>query len=414
MRNILKKIDRKLWNFKTWQVLTSIPRKAGHEYAQIKKVGYHEYQRSVRLKKQAEKKEKEALKRQADIEWRLEEKWFEEAKIRKPKTPTVSIIMPVYNSEEFLKEAIDSLLAQSLKNIEIITVDDGSTDGSLQILREYAQKDNRVRVFTQKNQYAGVARNLGLKHAKGEYVLFLDSDDFFDQELIREVYSAARINEKQEDADVVMFGARCYHNERGTSWVGRHLLDMNYVPKEQMFTCMDCPDTIFQISNGCPWTKLFRREFIKKTKLQFQNLHNANDVYFVFSALTMAKSIVTLNKHLVTYRVGLTGNLQSSKKRYFFEAYTALYYKLKEMNMLEPLQKSYTNRTMDSCLYNLRVVEDPVAKKAVFDRLKKETFTELEIFGHDKSYYYNEKNYEELLLVENCTFEQYMEAQPKE
>ena len=93
-------------------------------------------------------------------------------------TPKVSVIIPVYNVEDYLRQCLDSVINQTLKDIEIICVDDGSTDNSLQIFREYEQKDSRVKVLTQKNQYAGVARNTGMNIARGHYYVFLDSDDF--------------------------------------------------------------------------------------------------------------------------------------------------------------------------------------------------------------------------------------------
>ena len=382
MRSIFKKIDKKLWNHPVYKLITYIPRETLHICADIRKVGYQEY------------------KRAAVFKWRMEKGGF---------PPFVSIVMPVYNAEKYLEQTMDSLLAQSMKNIEIIAVDDGSTDGSLTLLKKYADKDKRVKVYTQKNKYAGVARNKGLKHAHGEYVLFLDSDDFFEPELVEETYYAAMVNE----ADVVMYGANCFNNETGKTWIGKHLLDANYVPEKQPFNCKDCPDTIFQISNAVPWTKLFRRKFIKKTGLKFQEIYNANDVFFVFSAFSMAERIVTLDKQLVNYRVGLKGNLQSSKRRYFFEAYTALYEGLKKRGMLEILRKSYTNAALNSFMYNLRAVADLEAKRAIFDRLKNETLENLEISGHEKSYYYNEKNYNEMLLVKNGTFEEYLDSQNK-
>ena len=94
------------------------------------------------------------------------------------KETKVSVIIPVYNAEKYLRQCLDSVVNQTLRDIEIICVDDGSTDGSIEILREYEQKDSRVKVLCQKNQYAGVARNNGLSHASGEYVFFMDSDDY--------------------------------------------------------------------------------------------------------------------------------------------------------------------------------------------------------------------------------------------
>lgn len=92
--------------------------------------------------------------------------------------PKVSVIIPVYNAEKYLRECLDSVVNQTLEEIEVICVDDGSTDGSLDILYEYEEKDSRVKVLKQKNQHAGVARNAGIDIAQGEYVHFLDSDDY--------------------------------------------------------------------------------------------------------------------------------------------------------------------------------------------------------------------------------------------
>ena len=92
----------------------------------------------------------------------------------------VSVIIPVYNVEPYLKQCMDSVVGQTLKDIEIICVDDGSTDGSLDILKEYATEDSRIQIIEQKNAGAGAARNNGMRHATGKYLSFLDSDDFFE------------------------------------------------------------------------------------------------------------------------------------------------------------------------------------------------------------------------------------------
>ena len=104
-------------------------------------------------------------------------------------TPKVSVIIPVYNTEKYLRECLDSVINQTLKEIEIICVDDGSTDSSLNILKEYANKDNRFTIITQQNLHAGVARNAGLTVVKGEYVSFLDSDDYIKFEYLEKLYN---------------------------------------------------------------------------------------------------------------------------------------------------------------------------------------------------------------------------------
>ena len=98
--------------------------------------------------------------------------------------PKVSVIIPVYNVEKYLGPCLDSILGQTLNNIEVICVDDGSTDRSLDILREYEKRDARVKVLTQPNTNAGAARNKGIQQARGEYLSFLDSDDHFDPTML--------------------------------------------------------------------------------------------------------------------------------------------------------------------------------------------------------------------------------------
>jgi len=106
-------------------------------------------------------------------------------------SPAVSVIIPCYNAEKYLDMCMESILNQTLRDIEIICVDDGSTDKTLNKLNYYAANNPRMRVFSQRNQFAGAARNLGLSQARGEYVLFLDCDDFFAENLAQDAYAAA-------------------------------------------------------------------------------------------------------------------------------------------------------------------------------------------------------------------------------
>lgn len=374
MRRILKKIDRSLWNNRIYQGLTKIPRKV-LRYLPKTRFRIHKPKKIIDSRLNATEGE-----------------------------PAVSVIMPVYNAERYLMQAIDSLLNQSAQNIEIIAVDDGSTDRSLEILHEYASSDQRVRVYTQKNQYAGVARNTGLSHAKGEYVLFLDSDDFFEKNLVRDTYRAAEINA----ADIVMFGANRYDDQTGEVTVGNYL-DLNYAPHIEPFSWRDCPDKIFQIGSDCPWTKLYKRSFIQKTGLQFQDLYNANDIFFVMSSITMAKRIVTLDKQYVNYRVGLKGNLQSSQKRYFLQAFYAWHDQLVKLGCLNAVRKSYTNCVLNGCVHNLRMVTDVDLKRELFDQLKNEAFPYLEIKEQKREYYYNKRSYRDMQNILNGDFKKYME-----
>ncbi|MFR5731897.1 MAG: glycosyltransferase family 2 protein [Clostridium sp.] len=177
----------------------------------------------------------------------------------------VTVIMPVYNAAEYLRESLDCLTKQTLQDIEIICVDDGSTDESLCILEEYSKKDNRFMVLSQKNLHAGVARNNGIDHASGEYMIFLDADDLFELELLEKTYKQGI----QQDADIVLFDADYFNTETGERLVQNHLLRTELLDGKEVFSRKDIPDRLFTITTTCPWTKLYSRKFIEKYKLRF-------------------------------------------------------------------------------------------------------------------------------------------------
>ena len=119
--------------------------------------------------------------------------------------PKISVIIPVYNTENYLKECLNSVINQTFKDIEIICVNDGSTDNSLSILEEYARTDSRIKIINQKNQGVSSSRNNGIKSARGEYIMFLDSDDLYKPDLCEKVVEKI----DSQSPDIVMWGHDC-------------------------------------------------------------------------------------------------------------------------------------------------------------------------------------------------------------
>lgn len=271
--------------------------------------------------------------------------------------PKVSVIIPVYNVEQFLRECLESLIHQTLKEIELIFVDDGSTDSSYVILEEYAAKDDRIKVLQQKNKHAGVARNLGLENAKGEYVIFLDSDDCFSLDMLQKSYAKA----VKTEADIVLFDAQKFDSKTGKYNEEYHYLKQNYLPSKAVFSYKDIPSTIFQISTPNPWTKLFRRSFVIDNGLQFQSLINSNDVYFVYLAMCLAQKIAVVNASLAFYRVNTGTSLQDQKAKdpcCFIEAYKALYDSLNALDIWETVKRSFANAVVSTAVFNLDNITD--------------------------------------------------------
>ena len=257
---------------------------------------------------------------------------------------TISIVIPVYNSSKFLRQCIDSLINQTYADMEIICVNDGSTDNSLSILNEYAEKDSRIKVFTKRNEGKGAAsaRNMGLDHATGKYIMFLDSDDFFEKNMIWELHDRL----ERTLADMVICRANRY-NERlhrvTTPYVS---IDFRYAPKTEFFSYRDCSEHIFQISDIIAWNKMYRLDFLKQYDLRFEAIPISDDQYVPCLALVLAKKLTIVDKAFINYRFN-TGTSQVDTHHLHPEAsYLASYSiiaKMREYGVFEKVKKSYLN-----------------------------------------------------------------------
>lgn len=225
----------------------------------------------------------------------------------------ISIILPVYNEEKYLKQCLDSLCSQTLKEIEIICVDDGSTDNSLEILRNYEILDNRIKILTQKNQYAGVARNYGMQHASGKYLLFLDSDDFFQQDMLEKMYQIA----EHDQLDITICHYDLFHDLRQEKLLTDFSVRDSYFPNNQKIFCGKDMNYagIFQGTVGWAWDKLFRTEFVKSCGYQFPDFRSSEDGFFVYMLMAKAERIGVLQEHFISHRMYNFNSLSNTKEQ---------------------------------------------------------------------------------------------------
>lgn len=271
----------------------------------------------------------------------------------------VSIIIPVYNVENYLRECLDSILNQTLKDIEIICVDDGSTDGSLDILREYAEKDSRIRILQQANLGAGVARNAAIDIARGEYLFFCDADDFCAPDLF------AQLTRRADDtkADVVFF-----HRTRWSDQT-RNVAETLFIPKRvlnaaQPFAPQAFSQDIITLFGPQPWNKLVRREYINKKNIRYQPLPRMNDVLFSALVVAEAERIATLPIEGYYHRIEQAGeHLQSqsgnNRTPYIaFEVYEELRRQLKDRGLFKMFSASFYRAAESTFAYSLRTVDD--------------------------------------------------------
>ena len=305
-------------------------------------------------------------------------------------TPKVSVIVAVYNGHDMLRRCMDSILAQTLTDIEILCVDDDSRDDSLAILLEYAAADSRIQVIHQENGGAGAARNTGLKHASGEYLSILDCDDFFEPQMLENAYRAA----KERDADIITFGCDFYDEKSDSFRPCCHSIKRKALPDQEVFCAQDIKDDVFRLFVGWAWDKLFRREFIEKEKITFQVQRTTNDMLFVFNALIRAKRITVLDEVYAHYRQGV-GSLSVTREKSwmcFYDALMALREELYKTGLYERFERDFKNYCIHFTLWNLRTLSEPT-HTILYNKLRDEWFAEMGVLDCPKEYFYNKQEY---------------------
>lgn len=212
----------------------------------------------------------------------------------------VSIIIPVYNVEKYLERCIESVINQTYKNIEIILVNDGSTDNSLSICKKYKEKDKRIILIDQKNSGVSAARNAALKIAKGEYIQFTDSDDWLEKNMIEEMVYSSITN----DSDIVICEYKNYY-EKNNKFENTTFKDYTNITFKDLIS----DDTTNY--GGFPWNKLIKRKFIKN--LYSEDIHFYENLIFFLENSEDVKKYSVIHKPLYNYNINESSAIHSKK-----------------------------------------------------------------------------------------------------
>jgi glycosyltransferase involved in cell wall biosynthesis len=220
--------------------------------------------------------------------------------------PSVSIVVPVYNVEKYLRQCLDSIINQSLTNIEIICVNDGSTDNSLTILQEYADKDSRIRIIDKPNSGYGHSMNIGIQQCLGEYIGIVESDDFTKSEMFETLYKTAIEN----DLDV----ARCNfftfkQKDSSIKKINSCTIEINTLinPQDDLFPFLQWPSV---------WANIYKRSFIQQNNLKFLETPGASyqDTSFSFKVYACAQKMMLVPEPLIYYRIHAESSIKSKDK----------------------------------------------------------------------------------------------------
>lgn len=229
----------------------------------------------------------------------------------------ISVVMPVYNTENFLRQTIDSVLGQTMYKLELICVDDGSTDSSVDIIREYMAKDPRVKLVQQANLYAGCARNNGLQHAKGDYVYFMDSDDWLETTAFEQLYPLVETTRE----DILIFFHYTNNEETGEEKTAPKYYKNNKALKGVYSVNFKQAPEHFLYNTVVPWNKIYRRDFVVDNGFKFAPLQSANDRAFYFETITKAENVKIYNNFLLHYRIGNDSSISSKGRLKRFDVH---------------------------------------------------------------------------------------------
>ncbi len=291
----------------------------------------------------------------------------------------VSVVVPVYNVEDYLVECLDSIVNQTLNDIEIICVNDGSTDNSLEILNEYAKKDSRFTVISQENAGHAVATNRGMELAKGEYLFLMDSDDILKLNAFEDTVKIA----DEKNVDFVLFQAINYYMDTN-EYLEQENYSMNKLADfvgDSVFNWKDVKKFLFKIA-VTPWSKLYKREFVENCGIKFPEGLIFDDNVFFWEILFSAKKITFLRQHLFIRRWHSTSSTKAGDKRFLdtFEIYRLIWQCFKKFGVFDEFKEELYNRRVRIAYYRLFRIKSELRKlfltefKKNLDELKKESF----------------------------------------
>ena len=279
----------------------------------------------------------------------------------------LSIVIPVYNVEYYIAQCLESILNQSFKDLEIICVNDGSTDNSLSVLQDYKAKDDRIIIIDQKNEGSGVTRNAGLSIAKGEYVYFVDGDDWLEDNALEK----AVLKSDELNTDILIFGGLSYYEGKGKN--GGY--SANKLPKkylDKVFSAKEIKKDIFKFPSTA-WTKLYKRDFLIKNNIKFQDIKAGQDQLPFFHSMIKAERIALLPENLYCYRKNRKGAVTSVKKKKNFSPIYVFYGiedMLKSENLLDDYKSIFVNKYFSKATSWLGKFQDDLKHDYYLEYLK--------------------------------------------
>lgn len=293
--------------------------------------------------------------------------------------PKVSVILPVYNVGKYLRQSLDSLINQTLTDIEIICVNDGSTDEGYEILEEYKEKDSRIKVIHKENKGTGAARNDGLRMATGECIGFVDPDDWVKPNMFERLYGLI----KEKDLDIAMCMPDGYDEKNAVNAPFPYFVDANFenIIDNRPFNWRDLSPFSYPM---CVWNKLYTKKLFDKYNIDFAEGLDFEDHKVIFGSLLTAEKIFFVREKLYVYRYNREGSVLTDNNRRLIdhiEIFDIVENLMKETDTFDALRMDFLTYKVHNILYYYSMIKDEFKseyEKCMIKSIQKTDMTEKE------------------------------------
>ena len=314
--------------------------------------------------------------------------------------PKISVIIPVYNAAEYIKRCIDSILAQNYSNLEIICINDGSTDKSLSVLQNLAQTNSCIKVISQKNMGAAIARNVGIEYASGDYISFIDADDTIEKCLYENFANIV----KNSNLDIFMFNGNIICNDSVSLFFTSNLFHQD-VKEYDVFDYTKIKNFFYGNQSVC--NKIYRTEFLRSNNIKFVANSCFEDTHFYFISLIKAKKISFTYKSYYNYHSDNVGSVTKSFNTNaftLFDLYSAMEKEVKELNLWNFFCYALFQLEYEKSIEVLRWISDEFKEKFY---LKAQSFLKERISALNPNIYMQLVNIMHGLYMINYSYDQF-------
>lgn len=285
----------------------------------------------------------------------------------------VSVVIPTYNVEKYLDKSLKSIVSQTYNNLEIIIVIDGATDNSYEIAKMWAKRDKRIKIIYQENLGSGPARNNGIKNSKGEFIMFVDPDDWIDENMVEELL----IEQSKENVELVLSNFRIVNPNSKIIIIEKNIEECTLLTKEEV---RNNYMKLFgaQILDA-PTRKLYKRSIIEENNILFPDLRRSQDIVFNYRYYDKISSLKVVNKAYYNYMIDKKNYISKLKKDYY-KVIELIYNEIMEMNRNWGLSiKEYYSEFCGYWLYSIiaNLESNVITKNDISPIIESETIQEI-------------------------------------